>query len=791
MTHRTVGICLVSRDSALREDVHAVLERLNHWLGHETPRHSQHWPDNDRQCLYRQVAEQAQAYVRAHAKGHALYLDLQLFGDADAARSALAAADTSDSDYVLFDTRQLDQQPDHDPLVELLAAQPQAKRSPSSALLLCSQDDLGHWLNRLGGNRLLRVPQAEQQLRRADLLRLFVDHLEHAYFNRLLSRTTLQSNEPVALARDIQKRMNARWAAQWDCHFFTGSMVAGFIDSMGGLLKDSGSGFYTASNEHALAVSALAGWQLYRRAYVIVMTSGMLDEMRGTLANLKRAGAPGLVICADSAETVWYAFQGSLDNDNDGHQVIAARGLWQRFIRRPEESRASVEAAFASLDGQPAPTFLFATQAVLESRVETGPQDQLAPAPSPELALDARQRAALAQVLEVLNNEPARILWHCGRLTDSERQRVMALARRSGIALADSIIAPGSVTGYQDQEPVLNYLGPLSMYGFSRRIHAFLEQPEAEHGKPWLFFIKGKIDQSATPYSEGRLKRLFHIAQVNRQRAHISPFTDLALDLPLSTLLDYLEQHLAVAPALLQARRERLQRLQRTREALPSDQIETLPMTPNFFFNRLGQLLAELIERDGYRYTGVYDVGRCSISAMRNLPRTDAGFSGWYGRALMGDALMSLPYIALNNRQHVLAFIGDGARALVPDIEQRLAMSLASSADAGQRNVTVMYLANGVLSMIQTYLDKRYACHGAAQVNVPLATGPAWDEQAFGPIRVCRARLLQFCPTTLRQALTAPGRLNFFDVWLGHNSEGDGLSLVSETAWSRLNTETL
>lgn len=791
MKQQTVGICLVSGDSALRDDVQAVLDRLNHWLGHETPAASQSCPDNDPQCLYRQVAEQAQAYVREHAESHGLYLDLQVFGNAEAARSALHSEHASDSDYVLFDTRQLAPQPASDPLLELLAAQPHAKRSPSSALLLCNADDLGHWLNRLGGNRLLRVPHAEQALRRADLLRLFVDHLEHAYFNRMLARTTLQSNEPVALARDIQQRMNARWAGQWDCHFFTGSMVAGFIDSMGALLKGSGCGFHTASNEHALAVSAMAGWQLYRRAYVIVMTSGMLDEMRGTLANLKRAGAPGLVICADSAASVWYAFQGTVDNDNDGHQVIAARGLWQRFIQRPEQSRSCVDAAFAALDGQPAPTFLFATQAVLESRVDTGPQQHLAAAATPAQSLDPGQQAALAQVLEVLNNEPAGILWQCGRLTECERQRVMTLAQRSGIALADSIIAPGSVTAYADQEPVLNYLGPLSMYGFSRRIHAFLEQPETEHGKPWLFFIKSKIDQSATPYSEGRLKRLFHIAQVNRRREHIAPFTELAVDLPLTTLLDYLEQHLAVPPALLKARRERLQQLQRTREALPSDQIETLPMTPNFFFHRLGQLLAELIEADGYRYTGVYDVGRCSISAMRNLPRTDAGFSGWYGRALMGDALMSLPYIAVNNRQHVLAFIGDGARALVPDIEQRLAMSLASSADGSQRNVTVMYLANGVLSMIQTYLDKRYACHGAAQVNVPVADGPLWQEQAFGPISVCRARLLQFCPTTLRQALTTPGRLNFFDVWLGHNSEGDGLSLVSETAWSRLNTETL
>lgn len=781
------GICLISRDRALRADVSAVLDRLNHWLGHETPHASQHWPDAQLQSLYRQVAGQAEAYLRQQAKPGALALQLLAFDDLAQAQAALATA--CPCDHVLLDTRDLQAQPEHDPLGALLDTQPEARRSPSSAVLLCDAQHLQHWLTRLGGNRLLRVPHEDRALRRADLLRLFVDHLEHAYCNRLLARTTLQSAEPVSLARDIQQRMTQRWGQAWDCHFFTGSMVAGLLDSLGELLRPTACGFHSACNEHALAVSALAGWQLYQRAYVIVMTSGMLDEMRGTLANLKRAGAPGLVVCADSPESVWFAFQGTLDADNDGHQVIAARGLWQRFVRRSDEAAACVEQAFAALDQRPAPTFLFATQAVLESRAQLeGPPPPM-PAAATQQALTAPELAALEQLLEVINHTPSRLLWQCGRLAADERQRVVELARRAGIALADSIVAPGSVCAYQDQEPVPNYLGPLSMYGFSRRVHAFLEGTDNEPGKPWLMFVKSKIDQSATPYSEGRLPRLFHIAQVNHQPGHIAPFCELPVPLALNRVLDYLEPHLAVPAALLRTRRERLQRLQRTREVLPSDQIETLPMTPNYFFHRLGQLLGELIERDGYRYTGVYDVGRCSLSALRNLPRTDAGFSGWYGRALMGDALMSLPYIALNDERHVLAFIGDGARALVPDIEQRLAMSLASSADAGQRNVTVMYLANGVLSMIQTYLDKRYACHGASQVNVPLAEGPLWEERAFGPLRVCRARLLQFCPDTLRQALTAPGRLNFFDVWLGHNSEGDGLSLVSETAWSRLNME--
>ncbi|MGA0525432.1 hypothetical protein ACO2WH_26685, partial [Escherichia coli] len=76
-----------------------------------------------------------------------------------------------------------------------------------------------------------------------------------------------------------------------------------------------------------LAVAALAGWQLFERAFVIAVTSGMLDEFRGTLSNLKRAEAPGLIVCADSPDSTWFAFQGTMDADNDSRQVIAARGL--------------------------------------------------------------------------------------------------------------------------------------------------------------------------------------------------------------------------------------------------------------------------------------------------------------------------------------------------------------------------------------------------------------------------------------------------------------------------------
>ncbi|WP_347506442.1 hypothetical protein [Pseudomonas anguilliseptica] len=101
---------------------------------------------------------------------------------------------------------------------------------------------------------------------------------------------------------------------------------------------------------------------------MIAVTSGMIDEFRGTLANLKRTGAPGLIICADSPESVWYAFQGTHDGDSDGRRVIEAKGLRQVFIRKVEEIGSCLEQAFAMLAERAEPVFILASQGVLESR---------------------------------------------------------------------------------------------------------------------------------------------------------------------------------------------------------------------------------------------------------------------------------------------------------------------------------------------------------------------------------------------------------------------------------------
>lgn len=782
---RNILVCLISQDEKLILDVNLVLDNINSLLNEHNGTSPCQSPPAGDDMFYHQMLEQARHYFSQHQAKN-ISLSLTCFNTVATALESQAANPQPQSpiECVLLDAR--DKEPEEeDPFLPFINSQPDALFSPYSTMLLCREDALGKWMNRSGSRKQVRVLHSHPWHRRADILRLILDHLEHAYFSRILMRTYQNGNEPGTLAKTIHRHMTARWGDRWDFHYFTGSMVGRFINSMKALMDGSDPRCLTGNNEHSLAVSALAGWQLYGRAYVIAMTSGMIDEMRGTLANLKHAGAPGMIVCAESLPTVWYPFQGTLDAANDGHAVIAARGLWHCFISTPENLVTGIQGAFQSLDRQPAPTFVLATQTLLESQLD---EPEIPPPPARiGTTLSADQRERLNQAIAAINHDRARILWHCDLITEEERTRVLRLTAKAGIGLVDSIIHPGSVPAYRKGEPVQNYLGTLSMYGFNRATYEFLETPPQQgEGKPWLFFLNSRIEQSATPYSAIKLKRNFNVVQVTRDASHLSPFTHLALDMGLTDFLDYLEPRLDVDPEVLPSRLALLERLRGLPAALPSESIETMPMTPNYFFTQLSELLTDLIQQQGYRYTGVYDVGRCSLSAIRNVVRTDHGFSGWYGRALMGDGLMSLPYIALNNEHNLLAFIGDGARALVPDIEQRLIMSSAKGLLKRGGNVTIFYLTNGGLSMIQSYLDKRYMPSRYQQVDIPMAeTKDIPDDSTIHGVNVHRRTLRQFCPTTLREALTAPGRINVFDVWLGHNSEGDGLSLTSEDFWSR------
>ncbi len=790
-----IGICLVTADTDLRDDFAFVLDQLESMLNSPSAQSAalaaQEGADSG--ALLQSVLASAARYLSAQDAAACPALRLLHYRSAASAVSALAALRGALSvEFLALDATGVQQGEGTALNVEAAlaalicacrGAEQPPRLSPTSVLLYLPAAAHHDWHRYVQGNRQLRLHGTDRTARRADLLRLLMDHLEHAHLDRLLARTLPATLPPGRVAVEINRYMRQRWAQQWDMHYYTGSMVASLIDSLQSLQDGTTVRCLSACNEHALAVSALAGWQMFGRAYVIVVTSGMIDEFRGTLANLARAGAPGLIVCADSTQSTWFAFQGSLDIDNDGHAVIAARGLPSVFISRPEDIAAQLGAAFRLLAQHAKPVFVFATQAVLESRTQSGGPIALPPL---ALAADDDQSTGLDQVMHLINQESVHILWQCGPLSDQERELVYTIASRAGIALADSLVHPGSVAAYHRGERIGNYLGTLAMYGFNRRIHAFLHDGEALNApdEQCVFFLKSKLDQAATPFSEGKIKRQLRVVQVNRERRHISPFTDIALVMPVAQFLRQVKGRLNVKPEVLRHRQAKLEALQRFPEVVAVERIPTSPMSPNFFFHALGQRVSSLIERQHYRYLGVYDVGRGAISAVRNLPRTGPGFSGWYGRALMGDALTALPYLAATSDQNVLAFIGDGARALVPDIEHRLPGCLASNPLGSRLNVTLFYLNNGVLSLIQTYLDKRYALNGKEQVTLRPAPREGRTTTADS-VSIERHVLTMFDARVIDQALMARGRITIFEVALSHNSEGDGLSLLSESAWSR------
>lgn len=735
---------------------------------------------------------QCRSYVQQQRRpaSSRLFFALEQFESVAQARVALSTQREVFPEVAIVDCR-AEEAFSPDPCGELLGlgadAQPKPNITPHSAVVFLGADEDAALARSRLGNQHVRVAGEGGAWQRADLVRVLMEHVDHAYLNRVFARWSTSVDGPGSVAAQIAEFMDSNWSQDWDFHFYTGSLISGFIHSMHQLIAGTKVGVWGGRTEHQSATSAMAGWQLHGRPYVIAVTSGMIDEFRGTLVNLKRARAPGLVVCADNAPSTWYSFQGTIDGENDGPRQIEARGLDQVFIAKAEDIGPRLAEAFEKLVRRPGPVFVFATQAALEAILPSPEHVQWPAFRASPCRPEAGQAQAVERVLQLLNEEPTQWLWQCGRLTPQERELVIDISERAGIALTDSLAHPGTVGEYHEGRRVPQYLGSMSMYAFSRRIYNFLHTDHRlnRFEQQAVLFLKSRIDQSATPFSEAKLKRNMRVVQVTHTPEHIAPFTSLGLVMDALPFLQQVACGLAVRPDVLQMRRAKLAALADMPEAVVSDYIPTEPVSANHFFLRLGALVRRRIEQHGYRYIGVYDVGRGSISAVRNVPRTDQSFSAWYGRALMGDGNMALPYIVSTAAHDVLAFVGDGARAMVPDIERDIVAALASRADVCERNVTVFYVCNGTLSMIQTFLDRRYGYNGVEQVAVQVPPAPAVGAERRGPVEIRRLRLTRFDEDVLDQALAARGRLNIIETVQTHNSDGDGLSLASETTWNR------
>jgi 3-acetyloctanal synthase len=634
---------------------------------------------------------------------------------------------------------------------------------------------------------LRRLPTDRRALT-SEVVCLFTDHLQ-----RWLARSATRAARrgTPALATALHGFLTAEAGPAWGLHYYTGSVVSGLIRDLDRLAEDAGNPVLRGPSEHSLACGALARWQLDSAPFLIVVTSGMVDEFRGTLANLRDARARGFIVCADSAASAWFPFQGTVHAAEDSRAVLAARNIPYVYLDDPARLPADLQEAYRAYRSDRGPVVLLATAAVLDATAagtgtEPGPETAAGTPPERPVPLFREVREdALAPVAELVNRDPVRLLWQCGSLGAEESDLVHDLARRAGIGLADSLTRPGSVAGYRDGRPVPEYLGTLGVYGFSARVHDYLHRGGRLRppGEQCLFFLKSRIPEAATPFSPRALKRALRIVQVTREADHLAPCADHPVHADALSFLRGLRERLDVDPEVLAARRDAIAS---TRDSASDalHELPVLPMSANYFFAHLRQRLEELITTRGYTYTGVYDVGRGGLSAVRNLPRTGPGFSGWYGRALMGDALQAAPAIALTRDDNVLAFVGDGASALVPDIVPSLVQQVCLHGRRLRRNLTVFRLIDGGHSVIRTYHEGRTDSGMSRQTQVLHLLEPEWT-RSYGGLTVRHHHLDDMARPGPEGLLERPATVDICSVPLAHNNEGDGLSLLSAHGWQR------
>ena len=360
------------------------------------------------------------------------------------------------------------------------------------------------------------------------------------------------------------------------------------------------------------------------------------------------------------------------------------------------------------------------------------------------------------------------------------------IAERAGVALVDTLGHPGP--SHRHGRRVPSYLGTLGLYGFNQRAYAFLHEGGKlnPRGEQCLFFLKSKVGQRATNFTPGRRAGL-RMVQLTRRADHIAPDVELSLVMSAGSSSGGCDRPAARrrSGGAEAPRRAAIQAA--TASPAPNEdlasRLPSLPMSPNYFFRELGALFERLIEDDGYAYTGIFDVGRCSVSATRSVPRTQRGFSGWYGRALMGDAPAALPTLAVTEPGNVVAFVGDGARSIIADPVPALLENALAHPARFDKNVTLFYFSNGTFSGIRTYRERLSSKWGGRQMRTFDLVEPD-EERAFGPLTVVRRTLATFDASALREGLLARRRLNVFTVLLGHNNDDDGFSLVS-AGWQR------
>ncbi|MFD0488989.1 hypothetical protein ACFQ0O_20430 [Saccharopolyspora spinosporotrichia] len=606
----------------------------------------------------------------------------------------------------------------------------------------------------------------------ADLVCSFTDSVQLEQMSRLHIPAP-----PTTLATAIARFLDERAGTAWGLHCYTGSVVARAIDDLERHASANGNPVLRGPSEHSLACAMHARWQLDGAPGLVVVTSGMIDEFRGTLANLRSSRAKGFILCADSKPGQWYPFQGTITAAEDSREVARARGLQVVHIEHTSRMAEGLAAAFAAYDAGQGPVVLFATKEVLDSAKPVA-INRGEPLPR------GRRRWCRAST-NCCGYSKANPSGCCASPVRCARGRRRVAGARAPDGAGTGRLADAAGRGFPlpRGNHVPEYLGTMSLYGTSPRVHEFLHHDDRPRpaDEQALLFLGSRIEEIDTPLSPRNLQRS-RIVQVAEDTGDHAPFTDLGLACPAPDLLTALLERVEVDPAVLAARRAAIES---TRDSFSDvvGLVPALPMTPNYFFRQLHDVLDELIRERGYRYTGVYDVGRAGLSAVCDLPRTGPGFSGWAGRALMGDALQSVPAIALTRDDNVLAFVGDGAWAMVPDILPTLVQQIAADGRPHRGNLTVFRCVNGGHSIIRTYREAHRPSAVSAQTGVLSFVDEDWTRRV-DDVTVRHRRIISAEPGELAALLAEPAAINLCTVQLAHNNEGDGLGLAG-LGWQR------
>jgi 3-acetyloctanal synthase len=611
----------------------------------------------------------------------------------------------------------------------------------------------------------------------ADVACAFVDSVQ-LHCNARLRRPL----KPSTIANAIADFLTAQAGSAWGLSYYTGSGVATFIDDIEQRAIRNGSPIVRGPSEHSLACSALARWTLDGAPFAIVATSGMHEEFRGTLANHVTVRTKGFIIVCDSRPDQWHPFQGTIHQTQDSRPSLLARGFPVVYIGRSDEIARGLAEAFAAYSANRGPVMVIAPREVLQASVASGGLPQAAERGTPRA--EVVRSAEVEQLSTLLNSAPRRLLCQVGPLSGDGRDLLYALARKAGIGLADSVTQPGTVSRHHHGRAVDEYLGTLSMYGYSARVYEYLFsdgvlRPADEQS---VMFIGTQIPEIDTPFSDATLRQLAPI-QITAREIDRAPFSGLSIVGDIEGVLRALHERLDVDPEVLALRRAAIAST-RDSDGDVVGLLPILPMTTNYFFRRLRGVLDDLIHQEDYRYVGVYDIGRAGLSAVNSLPRTGPGVSGWFGRGLMGDGLMALPGILTRRDSNVISFTGDGAAAMTPDIVPTLVQQIAADHSTFQRNLSIFRFVNGSHSVIRTYREGAQPSAVSGQTGV-LSFTPEDYQHQFGSLTVRHRRVVRFDDVPFAEQLTERETINLYSVITGHNNEGDGLSRLSSLGWQR------